>query len=356
MNFINQLFFQDDEKVGHVKSLDGLRGLAIILVLLSHSSNGNIFFHEFLNFQRIGKSGVFLFFILSAYLLDKQITLAFKRDIVNLQFWKTYFAKRFLRIFPAFIISLLLYRFLNVFELNHTLKSWESVLSHIFLLEGLNHFWSIPAEFKYYLISPLVMMFCHYVLKWSKISVVSFLIISILVTAAPNHFFDFHVTSTIGYLPIFLVGTFLSVYEVNYDLNFNNNIRKSINYLATLCLIIVLLTAPYYHEKLLGESVNFQETRYYLLYSVLWGMTLLAALKGKGFIKRLFENKLLCFFGKISFSLYLFHAFIIEILWPSTAVPQELKVYVFFTSSIIIASLSYLLIEKPAMKLIKYSR
>ncbi|MBK9055180.1 MAG: acyltransferase [Chloroflexi bacterium] len=50
-------------------SLDGLRGLAVLLVILGHTSNREAYFFPGANFAGMGKSGVFLFFILSSFLL-----------------------------------------------------------------------------------------------------------------------------------------------------------------------------------------------------------------------------------------------------------------------------------------------
>ena len=110
---INKLFFPHDNKREHFKALDGLRGVAVLLVLLSHSSNANLFFHEFLNFQRIGKVGVYLFFVLSAYLLDRQIALAFMTKKSSKGYWKNYFLRRFLRIYPLFVVALILHGLLK---------------------------------------------------------------------------------------------------------------------------------------------------------------------------------------------------------------------------------------------------
>ena len=46
--------------------LDGLRGVAVLMVLLSHASNGGHDVLPGLDASGIGRSGVFLFFILSS--------------------------------------------------------------------------------------------------------------------------------------------------------------------------------------------------------------------------------------------------------------------------------------------------
>ena len=106
---IDRWFFFNDQRKDHVRSLDGLRGIAVILVLLSHSSNNSIYFHDAIAFNGIGKGGVYLFYVLSAFLLDRQIALALMKQTAESFFWKRYFARRFLRIYPLFIISLIFF-------------------------------------------------------------------------------------------------------------------------------------------------------------------------------------------------------------------------------------------------------
>ena len=55
-----------------IRALDGLRGLAVLLIPLSHMSLHDINLIEPLNFSGIGKAGVYLFFALSAFLLTWQ--------------------------------------------------------------------------------------------------------------------------------------------------------------------------------------------------------------------------------------------------------------------------------------------
>src|SRR5258706_6395060 len=106
---IQRWFFLNDQKKEHIRSLDGLRGIAVIMVLLSHSSNNEIYFHKALAFNGIGKGGVYLFYVLSAYLLDKQISLALINKKADSFFWRRYFLRRILRIYPLFILSLIVF-------------------------------------------------------------------------------------------------------------------------------------------------------------------------------------------------------------------------------------------------------
>ncbi|MCY1298635.1 hypothetical protein D9M70_481290 [compost metagenome] len=50
------------DKSFQIDALDGLRGLAALIVVLSHTSNLSMFFFPLLDFRGIGKSGVYLFF------------------------------------------------------------------------------------------------------------------------------------------------------------------------------------------------------------------------------------------------------------------------------------------------------
>lgn len=58
------------EKRYQIDALDGLRGFAALLVVMSHTSNEGMHLIPFLDFRGTGKSGVFLFFLLSSFLLS----------------------------------------------------------------------------------------------------------------------------------------------------------------------------------------------------------------------------------------------------------------------------------------------
>ena len=97
MILLDRVFFPHDNKLNHVKSLDGLRGVAVLMVLLSHSSNQELYLFG-MDFKGIGSFGVYLFFILSSYLLDRQIAQNLLKHKTNKGYWMNYALRRFLRI------------------------------------------------------------------------------------------------------------------------------------------------------------------------------------------------------------------------------------------------------------------
>jgi peptidoglycan/LPS O-acetylase OafA/YrhL len=287
------------------KALDGLRGIAILLVLFSHASKYKFFIHPFFNFNGMGKYGVYLFFILSAYLLDRQIALAIINRTEN--FWGNYFLRRFLRIYPLFIIALIVHLFLSFNGVNTVINTWGDVFTHVTLQKGLNIFWSIPVEFKYYFISPLILLAGGYYLKWNPIHmafkfsyrplrVVILAVIQIGVCIFINQVFDLSRISTIKYAPVFLIGTILSILSIVYS--------------GRLKAVNALMEYP----------------------------------------KRLLEFKPLRYIGLISFSLYLFHYPILNIV-KHMHLYKWVNIYVFLGLAIAFSSITYFLIERPLSKI-----
>lgn len=346
----NSLFFPHDTKKEHFKALDGLRGIAVLFVLLSHSSNLNIFIHEYFNFQEIGKVGVYLFFVLSAYLLDRQIAQAFMKNKSTKSYWSNYFLRRFLRIYPLFFVALILHGILTLMGFSTVIDTLKDIPDHMLLLRAESIFWSIPVEFKYYFISPLILLICHKYLHWDKLKISLLLLGIILVTILIEWWYILPIVSTLKYFPIFMVGTLISIYELIYQDKILKNVKSWIfSSLGIVSLLIIALTIPFYFEHIFGFRLDIHSSLFYFPYACAWGLVLLAAKYGTGLIKWIFEIKLLRFIGTISFSMYLFHMPILSFVNKLT-IPAGLKIYAFFLLAIVFSSLSYLLIERPLSK------
>src|SRR4051812_28031078 len=80
--------------------LDGIRGLAILFVFASHVSN-----FKGMLFSGGGEFGVWLFFVLSAFLLSLYFFQSPGRIAVPIE-WANYAFRRFLRIYPLYVAAL----------------------------------------------------------------------------------------------------------------------------------------------------------------------------------------------------------------------------------------------------------
>lgn len=131
-----------------VPALDGVRGVAILLVMGHHFE---------VPILRSGFVGVDLFFVLSGYLITSLLVREFTRSGgIDLP---RFFGRRALRLLPALVVLLLLWSpFLRPVEIAATLGyvfNWTVVLH---LLTGdssiLGHVWSLSVEEQYYLAWP----------------------------------------------------------------------------------------------------------------------------------------------------------------------------------------------------------
>jgi peptidoglycan/LPS O-acetylase OafA/YrhL len=160
-----------EPNAGRVPALDGIRGLAICLVMLQNVSwvmgiNHTFVSKLYLSVAATGWSGVQVFFVLSGFLitgllLDARGTARYFRD---------FYVRRTLRIFPlyyAFLAVVLLIvplvvtlptwtpvaRANQVWYWTYT-SNWVNAFGHE--IPALPHFWSLAVEEQFYLFWPLV--------------------------------------------------------------------------------------------------------------------------------------------------------------------------------------------------------
>jgi peptidoglycan/LPS O-acetylase OafA/YrhL len=162
----------------HYPALDGLRGIAILMVMMHHFAiyieSPNATFRAAMRIVERGWLGVDLFFVLSGFLITR-ILLSMREAEQSI--W-VFYARRVLRIFPLYYAVLLLTIVLTpalaqvLFDRNisshHTTWLWlylsnipltfpqlGSVRSDLF---GVSHFWTLAIEEQFYLLWPLVVL------------------------------------------------------------------------------------------------------------------------------------------------------------------------------------------------------
>jgi peptidoglycan/LPS O-acetylase OafA/YrhL len=137
-----------------IPELDGIRGIAILLVMLYHF---RVFFPGASIFN-IGWAGVDLFFVLSGFLIT-EILIRSKSDE---NYFLNFYARRACRILPLYYMSLIC-----VFLLRPHLMSSGMALSYWLHVSNwttafapnvpiVSHFWSLAIEEQFYLVWPLV--------------------------------------------------------------------------------------------------------------------------------------------------------------------------------------------------------
>jgi peptidoglycan/LPS O-acetylase OafA/YrhL len=150
---------------GRIPSLDGLRGIAILLVLLAHACQTHHFpiTGPLKRFFLMGGVGVEIFFVLSGFL----ITTLMLREIdrqgrLNV---RHFYLRRILRIVPAYACFLLAVAALVLIgESELDSRQWTAALTYTvnFLRQPtweIGHAWSLSIEEHFYLLWPLVMAF-----------------------------------------------------------------------------------------------------------------------------------------------------------------------------------------------------
>jgi peptidoglycan/LPS O-acetylase OafA/YrhL len=150
--------------------LDLLRALAIIVVVIYHA--GIMGFPLPNDVHRFGWIGVDLFFVLSGYLIGGQLLAPLARgQRFNL---RRFFARRALRILPAYFFILAIYVFLPSWrEYPEMFPPWKFLLSvqNIGLRGGtaFSHAWSLGVEDQFYLLLPLVLL-C--LIRWRRAAMI----------------------------------------------------------------------------------------------------------------------------------------------------------------------------------------
>jgi peptidoglycan/LPS O-acetylase OafA/YrhL len=177
-------------KHGHEKvipELDGLRGIAILLVLLVHLLPIAAVPLSLQKVLSIGWAGVDLFFVLSGFLITG--ILLDTRETRN--YFSFFYARRMLRIFPLYLLSVAVFfrLFLPIAHRMGYLPSDDNSLEPWFWIHLSNwkiafgqgplfigHFWSLAIEEQFYLCWPLIVFLAG--LKWLPYACVSVMTLS----------------------------------------------------------------------------------------------------------------------------------------------------------------------------------
>jgi len=357
--------------------LDGLRGLAVLLVLFRHTVRPFLSSEQALlpfadwdiaTFMINGWMGVDLFFILSGFLITHHI-LKIRDQQGDHWSWAPYLKKRALRIIPAYYAVLFL-AVLGVFpyyEVDNKLIGLR-VLYHVLFLQDylpaniVVAFWSLGVEEKFYLLAPLlVAALCKApTLKHRIYGMLALLLSSILVrtyTAFENPGIDtyesffpllrspFHLT-----LDPMLIGILLAlIYWKRAEAPRLTSTKVAKPLFWSGAIVFILLSTV---EGLMAQITWWDKTLQPTVIALGFGAMTFGLIFGGG-PARLFRSRVLFFFARISYSLYLVHLPLVPVSMKiaQMAAPQSevfpLFFAVFLSLSVTAALVLHYVVEKP---------
>jgi len=352
---------------GYIKSLDGLRAMAILLVLSLHT--GVLHF---------GWIGVQLFFVLSGFLITGILWKEKSREEPTWYKFRKFWVRRALRILPLYYgyllalgITYLLFHFPDTYR---TYMPWLLTYTYNFtrtlpewtMDPSFAHLWSLAIEEQFYLFFPLVLFLAPpRVVKGFMIAVIVLTPVSRLLIG--QHYIDLgfkgETLATIVYwnsfshLDAFFIGGLIPV------LSLDKRIKKPWT-LLTGCLALALTAGAlnyinnpdhsFYLVDLgftFGQTTNYVYVWHYTVLNLLFAATILVLVsvhtQGRpSVLRRLWENKWLVSIGKVSYGMYIYHwmiwYYLFEGVFKPVGVKWRLPFFIPFVILVyIVASLSF---------------
>ncbi|MCG8277899.1 acyltransferase family protein [Stenotrophomonas sp. NLF4-10] len=336
---------------GHVLLLDGLRGLAVLIVIGSHLSNAG--WLPFPNLSGIGKSGVYLFFVLSAYLLANAMLGLPLADLLTPRYWLNYALRRILRIWPLYLLILLLSWCLTRAGVSvwHYQIDTAALKSHLALQKGQSVLWSIPVEFTFYLWLPFIVLALQLLRglaggRWLGLALL------VLLVLLANWCWPAReaVTNSVllgQYLVLFLCGVAAAWVRRSWlGLATNGRIWRG---LAWVLLALLVLVTPSVWAELTGGTFQSElNHRWFTAFGLGWALLLLALPWGGGLLARFFASAPMRLVGVVSFSAYLWHMPVLQAA--KAAGVREwgwVGLCLLLMSILLTAMVSFLLFERP---------
>jgi len=344
----------------YLPELDGLRFVAAMLVLIHHlPSNVTEAVPGLTRLRAMGWVGVDLFLSLSAYLLVKLLLLEYESQAsISLP---RFFMRRILRIWPLYFFFVTICSVYHIYENPDTIRlvlGW--FISHLSFSNNIltavqgyspvaftDHLWTISLEEQFYLVLPFALLFLK------KRSVNLKICLTVLTAIRLSCYLIQVKHPFVWTLPLradsLLFGAMIAVTESS---------RKQLPqitswFLLGICVYVMLFMLP----TISITSLDIFSVYGYSLVGLACSGALIASLE-LSFLRYTLRWRPFVYFGRISYGLYVYHVFCIEMtksLFNNVTHPMQpygmLFSAIFLT--ITTASISYYAIERPFLLLKK---
>lgn len=355
--FVTNKIIKIDLPLVKYNEIDGVRGFLAFFVFLHHSYIWSVFLktgqwkEPTSNlFNQFGQTSVALFFMITAFLFITKLIMA-KKEPIN---WDKYIKMRFLRLFPAYFVSILLVFFvvaiLSNFQTNDSiLSTFKNILGWLFFTIGgpndINNVkntylidagvtWSLPYEWLFYLLLPLIAMLFKINISKKKLVIYTSLFIAIAIL---NH------VTVKQFVPFF--GGIISAIIIH---------KKTVPFKDKKYSFIILFLV-----FVLIYSFNSGKDIIPLFFSTIIFMFIASGNSIFGILSNSFSRLL----GQITYSLYLLHGIVLFIVfrfvigYHKAAEFSDNKYWAIIVCCIFpivfISQMSYKYIELPCINLLK---
>lgn len=322
-----------------LKPLDGVRGLAVLIVFLSHASGREISNVAWLNFHGIGHIGVYLFFVLSGYLLA--------RNLLSGQSVREFYVRRFFRVAPLYflVLSMVFSAQLSGYYSPRYLYVEDGaagLFRHMLFLKGDGVFWTVAAEFSFYLVLPLIVWVgVNLGSGWLMLGCVAYFawfMFALQGTLPPPKLVDIRHQGQ--YLDVLVCGAIAAF--------INRKLPEGV--MAVLLMILMGITVICVSKSFLWFHQPFYGLRWAsLLYGAVFALCIVSVVQGNKYLLVVFNNSVLRFMGIVGFGWYLLHFQVFQIV--NAYVGPGLIRFVLATIATASCSwLAFVLIESPGIR------
>ncbi|MGA2256495.1 MAG: acyltransferase [Thermoguttaceae bacterium] len=339
----------DWRESGRVPCLDGMRALAISLVIMSHFSGPLPIIWRLPEYLVDGHLGVVCFFVISGFLITLLLLREHERHgSVSL---KKFYVRRALRILPAYVVYLSAIGVLQYAGfLHYSSLYWLAALTYTMCFTNRNawslgHTWSLSVEEHYYLIWPLVVKAFKPALAVR--CVIFYLLVTPLIRVVLHRFtprlddIEFWSPTQMANIG---AGCLLAFVVKGYAFQSAYDALRQKPYRALLIGILILLCsrAVYFVEYIripFGDPIDSAGFA-----MVIFG---LLHLNERSVVSRLFNCRPAVWVGILSYSLYLWQQPFADGRLTRSALRWQWNML----SILVAATMSYTLVERPFLRL-----
>lgn len=255
-----------------------------------------------------------------------------------------------LHIYPLFIMTLMVYYLFHRYGHTIWVFNVQDIVKNLLLLDGVGVFWAITVEFQYYFLIPLVSLL---MLKYhDKKIMISFFSLAFLVLYAINVEAEFK-SNLMPFLAIFYMGSFLAYLQGHFEklkplLN-SDNYEKYLGGLGLIILFFFIILVPKFYGFLMGRDISIGYFHHqFMLFGVLSSLLIFIAINTSGLLNKFLSSRLLCFIGKISFSMYLGHYIVIAAFSKySHLLASNVSFLLIMLVTILLSYISFKVVEEP---------